>query len=111
MNSFEKMLTVIGNKQGVSSTIALVITAGVSACLLGLGLTVKNPADFQAAWIIGAGIPVWSLISGVLDVLAVGFTTDKERLENAGGRFLVGAAKALSGLILLIGGVIYLWTL
>ena len=109
IGKIEKVLTIIGNKRGISDAIALLITSVISACLLELGAMVKYPADLHAPLIIGAGIPMWSLISGVLDVLAVGFTTDKGRLENAGERFLVGAAKALAGLILLIGVVVCLW--
>lgn len=105
----EKVWVVVGNKQWVSDAISFVLTAMFSAALVGFGLLSKLPAESQLIFGVAAGVPMWFLSSGILEAIGASFTTDKERQEHSGYRVIFGAAKAVSALLLLLAGAIYIW--
>lgn len=109
--TIERLLTTVGNKQGISNAVAFGVTAAFAAALLGFGLLSKLPIDSQFAWAAGAVVPVWFLSSGILETLGASYATDRQRQEHSGSRILVGLAKAFSALILLICGALYLFLL
>ena len=104
-----KLLLAIGNEQYVSFAIAFLVSGLFTGTLFVFGAFSKLPEETKPVWIVRAGMLIWFLSEGIVDVIGIGWATKKERLATCGTRAIGGALRALLALLIFLASALYVW--
>ena len=103
----DRMMILLGRQPGIRNAFALVLGLGALAMLFAGGVFAKAATGDRLAYAAATIVPLWFLISGLLDAYASAFVMDGT--GRAGTAIVIGFAKSAASILLLLAGAVMLW--
>ena len=103
------MMMLLGRQPRIGNAFALVLVLGLGALamLFAGGVFAKAATGDRLAYAAATIVPLWFLISGLLDAYASAFVMDGT--GRAGTAIVIGFAKSAASVLLLLAGAVMLW--